>query len=138
VIKDDNPGVQGRPALVRRNPKMQAPLRKGKREETLGRAKGVKRTGRSLLFGILLFALIAASSLAYTWERQVVETMLIENLLLERRLTLIQRRAEKLTFEVTGLESLGRIRQVAKAELGMADLDWDDVIVIESKGARSR
>jgi hypothetical protein len=138
VIKDDNPGVQGRPALVRRNPKMQAPLRKGKKEETLGRAKGVKRTGRSLLFGILLFALIAASSLAYTWERQVVETMLIENLLLERRLTLIQRRAEKLTFEVTGLESLGRIRQVAKAELGMADLDWDDVIVIESKGARSR
>jgi hypothetical protein len=138
VIKDDNPGVQGRPALVRRNPKMQAPLRKGKREETLGRAKGVKRTGRSLLFGILLFALIAASSLAYTWERQVVETMLIENLLLERRLTLIQRRAEKLTFEVTGLESLGRIRQVAKAELGMADLDWDDVIVIESEGARSR
>jgi hypothetical protein len=138
VIKDDNPGVQGRPALVRRNPKMQAPLRKGKREETLGRAKGVKRTGRSLLFGILLLALIAASSLAYTWERQVVETMLSENLLLERRLTLIQRRTEKLNFEVTGLESLGRIRRVAKVELGMTDLDWDDVVVIESKRARSR
>jgi hypothetical protein len=117
---------------------MQAPLRKGKREETLGRAKGVKRTGRSLLFGIIVLALIAASSLAYTWERLVVETMLRENLSLEKRLDLVRKRTLKLDCEVAGLEGIGRIREKATAELGMADIDWADVVVIEKQGADPR
>jgi cell division protein FtsL len=138
VITDDNPGVRERPALVRRNPTMQAPLRKGKREETLGRAKGVKRTGRSLLFGLLLVALAAASSLLYTWERLRVESMLRENLLLEKRLDLVRTKAETLSSEVVELESLGRIQLVATSKLGMARLDWDNVVVIEETGAESR
>jgi cell division protein FtsL len=117
---------------------MQAPLRKGKREETLGRAKGVKRTGRSLLFGLLMLALIAASSLAYTWERLVVENMLRENLVLEQRLDLVRKRTLKLDFEVTGLEGLSRIQEIATAELGMAEIDWDDVVVINRAGADSK
>ena len=138
MILDNNPGVQERPALVRRNPNMQAPLRKGKREETLGRAKGVKRTGRSLLFGLLLVALVAASSLLYTWERLRVESMLRRNLIYEKRLDLVRTRAERLTSEVVGLESLSRIELVATSELGMARIDWDNVIVIEEAQAGSR
>jgi cell division protein FtsL len=138
VIADYNPGVQERPALVRRNPKMQAPLRKGKREETLGRAKGVKRTGRSLLFGLLLVALVAASSLLYTWERLRVESMLEQNLLREKRLDLVRTKTEGLASEVVGLESLSRIELVATSKLGMALMDWDDVIVIEETQAGSK
>ncbi len=116
---------------MRRNPKMQAPLRKGKREETLGRAKGVKRTGRSLLFGILLLGIIAISGLGYTWERLVVESMLRSNLALEKRLDLIRTRTARLTYEVSGLEALCRIEPIAVSGLGMATLSWDDVILIE-------
>ena len=138
MIKDDNPGVQGRPALVRGNPKMQAPLRKGKREETLGRAKGVKRTGRSLLFGLLLVALGAASSLLYTWERLRVESMLGQNLRLDKQLALVRTKTERLECEVVELGSLGRIQMVATSELGMAALDWDDVVVVEKRGTDSK
>ena len=123
---------------MRRNPKMQAPLREGKREETLGRAKGVKRTGRSLLFGLLLVALVAASSLLYTWERLRVESMLRQNLIYEKRLDLVRTRAERLASEVVGLESLSRIELVATSEFGMARIDWDNVIVIEEAQAGSR
>jgi cell division protein FtsL len=138
VIKDDNPGVQERPALVRRNPIMQAPLRKGKREETLGRAKGVKRTGRSLLFGLVLVGLGAVSSLSYTWERLTVESMLEQNLLLEKQLELVQTRTVRLDYEVIGLEALDRIQLVATSELGMAAIDWDHVVVIEEASEEAR
>ena len=117
---------------------MQAPLRKGKKEETLGRAKGVKRTGRSLLFGILLLAIVAVSSLSYTWERLTVESMLKDNLILEKRLELVKTRTERLTYDVTCLETLSRVDSVAKAELGMVPLRWDDVVVIESIGTDKR
>lgn len=120
---------------MRRNPNMQAPLRKGKREETLGRAKGVKRTGRSLLFGILLVAVIAVSGLAYTWERLVVESMLKRNLELERHLGLVNKHTTGLTCEVSGLEALNRIGPIAASRLGMSALSWDDVIVIEDTEA---
>jgi cell division protein FtsB len=113
---------------------MQAPLRKGKKEETLGRARGVKRTGRSLLFGLVLLAVAAASSLTYTWERLIVESMLIENQMLEAQLDLIRNRSETLSFEVAELRSLARIRERAERELGMSVVCWDDILVIRDYG----
>jgi hypothetical protein len=110
---------------------MQAPLRKGNKEETLGRAKGVKRTGRSLLFGLLLLGLAALSSLLYTWQRQVVESMLESNLNLEKRLEAVTKETEILEFEVAGLGSISRIEILAKGRLDMVPLCWDDVVVIE-------
>ena len=110
---------------------MQAPLRKGNKEETLGRAKGVTRTGRSLLFGLLLLGLAALSSLVYTWQRQVVESMLACNLDLEKRLETIKQETEILECEVVALEALDRIESLAQRELHMALLCWDDVVVIE-------
>lgn len=110
---------------------MQAPLRKGNKEETLGRAKGVTRTGRSLLFGLLLLGLAAVSSLVYTWQRQVVESMLTSNLNLEKRLEAIKKETEILECEVVALEALDRIESLAQGKLHMASLCWDDVVVIE-------
>ena len=110
---------------------MQAPLRKGNKEETLGRAKGVTRTGRSLLFGLLLLGLAAISSLVYTWQRLVVESMLAGNLNLEKRLELIEKKTETLKCEVAALETLDRIEVLAQGRLHMAPLRWSDVIVIE-------
>jgi hypothetical protein len=115
---------------------MQAPLREGKKEETLGRAEGVTRTGRSLLYGLLLIALAAASSLLYTWERLVVESMLEENSVLEEELILTQKRTEKLACEVTELGSLKRIEPIARSGPGMVPIDWEDVVVIESAEVR--
>jgi cell division protein FtsB len=115
---------------------MQAPLRKGKKEETLGRAKGVKRTGQSLLFGLLLVSLVAASSISYTWERLVVESMLEENFCLEKELEVIDRRSEKLASLVAKLESPRRIRRVAQRELGMVPLDWENLAMIEQARGR--
>jgi hypothetical protein len=115
---------------VRRNPIMQAPLRRGNKE-TLGRANGVKRTGRSLLFGLLLVALVTASSLAYTWERLQVERMLKQNMALEGTLDLVQKRAEILSCDVASLSGIRRIEDTATADLGMVTLDWKDVIVIQ-------
>jgi cell division protein FtsL len=114
---------------VRGNPIMQAPLRRGK-TETLGRANGIKRTGRSFLLGFLLVMLVTVSSLAYTWERQLVEQMLKDNLGLENTLDLIQQRTERLSFEVATLSGLGRIGQAASTTLGMSSMDWKDVIVV--------
>ncbi|HVP57947.1 MAG TPA: hypothetical protein VMU02_07590 [bacterium] len=108
---------------------MQAPLRRGK-TETLGRANGIKRTGRSFLLGFLLITLVTVSSLVYTWERLVVERMLRENLALENTLDLIQKRTEKLNFEVATLSGLGRIEDAASTALGMTSMDWKDVIVV--------
>lgn len=114
---------------MRRNPIMQAPLRRGK-TETLGRANGVKRTGRSFLLGFIIVSLLTVSSLAYTWERLLVERMLRQNLALENTLELIQKRTENLTFEVAALSGLGRVEEAATADLGMASMDWKDVIVV--------
>ena len=136
MINDDNPGVQEWPTLVRRNPMMQAPLRKGKKEETLGRAEGVTRTGRSLLFGLLLIVLATVSSLVYTWERLVVESMLGRNAALARQMELIEERSEILACSVTRLEARRRIVPVAEADFGMTLVDWDDVIVIEDVGGK--
>jgi hypothetical protein len=136
VKSEDNPGAQEWPTLVRRNPIMQAPLRKGKKEETLGRAKGVTRTGRSLLYGLLLIGLAAASSLVYTWERLVVESMLEENSVLEEELILTQKRTETLACEVTELGSLKRIEPIARSRPGMIPIDWEDVVVIEDVEVR--
>jgi cell division protein FtsB len=111
--------------------KMQAPLRKGNKEETLGRAKGVTRTGRSLLFGLLLLGLAALSSLVYTWQRQVVESMLASNLELEKRLEDIKKETEILECEVVASEALDHIESLARERLDMASLCWDDVVVIE-------
>jgi hypothetical protein len=138
VIEKYNPGVQGRPALVRRFPKMQAPLRKGKKRETLGRAKGVKRTGRSLLFGLLLIGIVTTSSLFYTWERLLVEGMLSDNLLLENQLELLRSKAERLSCEVTRLEAIPRLELIARSRLGMNPMDWNAVIVIQNIGGESR
>jgi hypothetical protein len=110
---------------------MQAPLRKGKKEETLGRADGVTRTGRSLLFGLLLLGLAALSSLVYTWQRQVVESMLSSNLNLERRLEAINKDIEIVECDVAALGALDRIENLAQGKLAMVPLCWDDVIVVE-------
>ncbi|MFH1220060.1 MAG: hypothetical protein V1694_06360 [Candidatus Eisenbacteria bacterium] len=109
---------------------MQAPLRRGKKE-TLGRANGVKRTGRSLLFGLLLVGLVTISSLIYTSERLLVESMLKENQALENTLELVEKRTERLSYEVASLSSVKRIQDAATAGLSMAPLDWKDVVVID-------
>jgi len=111
---------------------MQAPLRRGK-TETLGRANGVKRTGRSFLLGFLVVVLVTVSSLAYTWERLLVERMLKQNLALENALELIQKRSERLSFEVASLSRLSRVQEAAAVDLGMASLSWDDVIVVHDR-----
>ena len=110
---------------------MQAPLRKGKKEETLGRAEGVTRTGRSLLFGLLLLGLATLSSLVYTWQRQVVESMLADNLRREKRLEAVNKEMEILELDVATLGTLSRIEILAKGRLHMVPLCWDDVVVIE-------
>lgn len=64
--------------------------------------------------------------------------MLRENFMLEKNLELIQQKSAKLSYEVAGLEGLGRIRLVATTRLGMAAIDWEDVLVIGQMGAESR
>jgi hypothetical protein len=122
---------------MRGSPIMQAPLRKGKKEETLGRAKGVTRTGRSLLFGLLLAALVAFSGLVYTWQRLVVETMLTGNLALEKHLELIEKTTETLECEVAALEAGERIEVLAQGRFKMAPLCWSDVVVVEAVKGRA-
>lgn len=109
---------------------MQAPLRRGKKE-TLGRANGVKRTGRSLLFGLALVSLVTISSLVYTSERLIVESMLKENEARQNTLDLIKKRTEKLAFDVASLRSITRITSAVAADSSMVPLDWEDVIVLE-------
>jgi hypothetical protein len=116
---------------------MQAPLRKGNREETLGRAKGVTRTGRSLLFGLLLLGIVTFSSLVFTWQRQVVESMLEHNLGLEKQLEGIQSDNEVLQCDVVSLGALGRIETLAERRLRMEPLNWNDVVVMESVRGKS-
>ena len=116
---------------------MQAPLRRG-RTETLGRANGVKRTGRSLLFGLILVVMVTTSGMVYTWERLLVERMLRENLVLENKLELIQKRTEGLAFEVAAMSGLTRIQEAAADALGMTSLDWKDVIVVSGSMGAAR
>lgn len=110
---------------------MQAPLRNGKKE-TLGRARGVKRTGRSLLLLILMIGLVVVSGLTYTRERMEVEQLLIRCARLERQVKEVQQSIDLLTFEVASLEDLSRIEKVAQEDLGMAPIDWKKVYVLES------
>jgi len=117
---------------------MQAPLRKGKKEETLGRAEGVTRTGRSLLFGLLLLGITALSSLVYTWQRQVVESMLESNLRLEKQLEATEKKIETLEFEVAALGALSRIEVRAAGQLNMVPLCWDDVVIIERMEGKAK
>ena len=116
---------------------MQAPLRRGKKE-TLGRANGVKRTGRSLLFGLALVSLVTVSSIVYTSERLIVESLLKDNQAREKALELIQKRSEKLAFDVASLASIKRINSVVATDSSMAALDWEDVIVVERRGGPQR
>jgi hypothetical protein len=113
---------------------MQAPLRKGKKGETLGRANGVKRTGRSFLLGLLLLGIAAVSSLFYTWERLKVESMLASNHELESELELVRNQKELLSCEVAVLESAPRLESAARGRLGMGEIDWECVYMIEAAG----
>jgi hypothetical protein len=113
---------------------MQAPLRKGKKGETLGRANGVKRTGRSFLLGLLLFGTAAVSSLFYTWERLTVESQLSHNFERETELELVRNQTELLSYEVAVLECAPHLENVARRKLGMDDLNWEFVYVIEDTG----
>jgi cell division protein FtsL len=63
--------------------------------------------------------------------------MLRQNLLLEKQLDLVRTKAEHLDCEVVELESLSRIQLVATSQLGMAVIDWDNVVVIEKTGTKS-
>ncbi len=131
---DRNPGAQERPTLVRLKDYKTAPLRTGKKEETLGRAT-TKRTGRSLLFGItIVMAAATAAGLVYTWERLKVETMLEENLALEKKVEEIRSSAEALYFEVATLEASGRIEKIATERLGMKKLNWENVVIVRDGG----
>jgi cell division protein FtsL len=116
---------------------MQAPLRRGNKE-TLGRANGVKRTGRSLLFALLVVGLVTASSIVYTWQRLMVEAMLARNMEMENTRDLVQKRTERLSAEVAALASSARIREVSTTDSSMIALDWKDVIVIEGYGGVAR
>jgi len=109
---------------------MQAPLRRG-REETLGRADGVKRTGRSLLFGLLVVGLGTAASIAYTSQRLLVESMLRDNQALEGEREVVMTRTDRLSYEVAALASLARITEAVAADSGMVPLDWKDVVAID-------
>lgn len=109
---------------------MQAPLRKGKKGETLGRANGIKRTGRSFLLGLLLIATAAISSLFYTRERLAVESQLERNFELETELQTVRNQTEILAYEVAVLECAPRLDEVARNKLGMDDLNWEFVYVI--------
>ncbi len=111
---------------------MQAPLRKGKKGETLGRANGVKRAGRSFLLGLMLVAVAAASSLFYTRERLAVESLLDHNFELETELDLVRNQTELLAYEVAVLECAPRLEKAARSKLGMDDLEWEFVYVIEN------
>ena len=113
---------------------MQAPLRKGKKGETLGRANGIKRTGRSFLLGLLLLGIAAVSCLFYTWERLTVENMLSHNFELEGELELVRNQTELLSYEVAVLESAPRLENAARRKLGMDDIDWEFVYMIEGRG----
>ena len=110
---------------------MQAPLRKGKKGETLGRANGVKCTGRSFLLGLLLLGIAAVSSLVYTWERLTVESRLSHNYELESELELVRNQTEMLSYEVAVLECAPRVEDVARRKLGMEEIDWELVYMIE-------
>ena len=110
---------------------MQAPLRKGKEGETLGRANGVKRTGRSFLLGLLLIGTAAGSSLVYTWERLTVESQLDHHFELETELELVRNHTEMLAYAVAVLDCAPRLETAARRELGMAELNWEFVYVIE-------
>jgi len=116
---------------------MLAPLRRGK-NETLGRANGVTRTGRSLLFGLVLVGLVTASSILYTSERLVVESMLEENLSRENALELIHKRTEKLAYDVASLAGIRRIQEAMARDSSMVVLDWKDVVAIDRPVGASR
>ncbi len=109
---------------------MQTPLRKRGKRETQGRAKGIKRTGRSFLFGLLLLGIVTTSGLFYTWERLTVESALSRNLEIEERLEFVRSRTELLSYEIASLESAGRIEALARGRMGMKGIDWRDVLVI--------
>ncbi|MGQ9603743.1 MAG: hypothetical protein ACUVUU_05975 [bacterium] len=111
---------------------MQAPLQNG-RKETLGRARGVKRTGRSLLLIILIIALVVVSGLTYTRERVEVERLLLQCSNLERQVQELRQSIDLLVHETASLERLSRIEVIAQQSLGMIPLDWKMVYVVEER-----
>ena len=81
--------------------------------------------------GLLLFGIAAVSSLFYTWERLTVEAMLAANFERETELELVRNQTELLSYEVAVLECAPRLENVARRQLGMDDLNWEFVYVIE-------
>ena len=116
---------------------MQAPLRRGNKE-TLGRANGVKRTGRSLLFALLVVGLVTASSIVYTWQRLMVEAMLARNQEMENTRDLVEKRTERLSADVAALAGLSRVMEASTSDSAMVAIDWKDLIVIEGYGGVAR
>jgi hypothetical protein len=57
--------------------------------------------------------------------------MLTANFELETELELARNRTELLSYEVAVLECAPRLENVARAKLGMDDLNWEFVYVIE-------
>jgi hypothetical protein len=86
------------------------------------------------LFWLLLVVLITVSSIVYTSQRLLVESMLKENLAIENALELSQKRTERLAYDVSALAGLARINAAVAADSSMVPLDWKDVIVIEKPG----
>lgn len=82
--------------------------------------------------------LVTASSILYTSERLVVESMLRENLDRENTLQLIQKRTENLAYDVASLASIRRIQQVIAQDSSMVALDWKDVVVVEGHVGAAR
>jgi len=111
---------------------MQAPLRNGKKE-TLGRARGVKRTGRSLLLMITIIALVVVSGLTYTRERLEVERLLLRCANHEREVKELRQSIDLLVYEISTLEAIGRIEAVAQQNLGMIPVDWKKVYVFDAR-----
>ncbi len=111
---------------------MQAPLRNGKKE-TLGRARGVKRTGRSLLLIIMIIAIVVVSGLAYTRERVEVERLLLSCANYEREIKELRQSIDLLVYEISSLEEIGRIETVAYESLGMIPIDWKTVYVFDAR-----
>jgi hypothetical protein len=112
---------------------MQAPLRKGKKGETLGRANGITRAGRSFLLGLALIGAASISCLFYTWERLKVEAMLSHNFELEKELDLVRNRTDLISYEVAVLDCAPRLEEVARRKLGMSEINWEYVYVIENR-----
>lgn len=63
-----------------------------------------------------------------------VEGMLASNFELESELELVRNQKELLLYEVAVLESAPRLESAARRKLGMDEIDWEFVYMIEATG----